>query len=57
MIKIDMEMPKSCAECELCYYDSGDFDENLSIPTCPLLDCEVDGFKKHKNCPLQEVKE
>ncbi len=56
MIKIDMEMPKSCREC--LYYDVF-----KGYNYCNLLDesigCEILGNKintqRHSRCPLQEL--
>ena len=54
---VGMEMPKSCVDCSLAYWDSA-----YMTQRCPLLD-RVTNFVGHyieersDLCPLQEVKE
>ena len=61
MIQIDMEMPKSCSNCEFCILR--DFGSNEHIHkfknVCFLTKDElIDPLRKrYTNCPLQEVKE
>jgi hypothetical protein len=56
MIQIDMEMPKSCYECDFLVH-MRDFDSTYEYPYCPYLGNEVDISKRPAGCPLQEVKE
>lgn len=51
-VKIDMEMPKTCAACELSYIDADTSELICSYNDCPALYTD-----KLKDCPLQEVKE
>lgn len=53
MIKIDMEMPKSCSECK---YKERDAYERY---TCKLLNITfpAEYISRFVLCPLQEVKE
>lgn len=53
-IMIEMEMPKSCAECKFCLFQ---FDLNMYCSA--LRECfhGTDNSIRMKECPLQEVKE
>lgn len=54
MILIDIEMPKSCADCPL-------YDDNWDYPACYVTD-ETKGYnfkyreKRMSGCPLRDVK-
>ena len=56
MIKIDMEMPKSCKQCPLAVWID---DENyrMCTQTKEIVDFAIVCDKRHSKCPLQEVKE
>lgn len=51
-VKIDMEMPKNCAACDLSYIDA-----DTSELICSYNDCPASYTNRLKCCPLQEVKE
>lgn len=56
-VKIEMEMPKSCSACPLCYWDSAYMHD-----MCPVLPKVIKFVGKYINerhpmCPLQKVKE
>lgn len=47
----DMDMPKYCGHCELCYIDA-DTGELI----CTYNDCPIEENVKCKDCPLVEIK-
>ena len=50
-------MPKSCGRCPICSTDIVfNYDKSFDIYECPFVGT-VDPDKRHKTCPLQEVKE
>lgn len=53
-VKINMEMPKSCAECRFCL-----FQIDLNMYCSALRKCfhGTDDSIRMKECPLQEAKE
>lgn len=57
VVKIEMDMPKSCSECRflydgcLCMVDNDINDDTLELQMCYLKNTRAVG------CPLQEVKE
>ena len=51
MIQIDMEMPKSCADCPLLY------DQMSCSATGVGIDWNNYDKERLSNCPLKEVKE
>jgi len=53
MIKIDIEMPESCAECEFCRNIRGDYECFANSDGNVMYDTT----KKPEWCPLIEVKE
>lgn len=57
-VKIEgMELPKSCGNCPICSTDTVfNYDKSFDIYECPFVGT-VDPDKRHKACPLQEVKE
>lgn len=53
----DMEMPKSCGECELCacYVLEDGTEENYR---CPITMYPIHNFdERHERCPLVPLKE
>ena len=48
----DMDMPKTCAACDLSYVDA-----DTSELICSYNDCPASYTGRLKCCPLQEVKE
>lgn len=57
MVKIDMEMPKSCMYCRFVniYHEPV---AHKAYYWCPAMGQEVNGKRKRdKDCPLQEVRE
>ena len=53
MIQIDMEMPKSCTECNFCLY----VNSGISLH-CSVVKKELHLYKgaRSNNCPLREGK-
>ena len=51
MVQIDIEMPKSCADCN---YTFDSFDGSTA---CGLNAIRIDWDKRPNDCPLQEVKD
>lgn len=58
MVKLNIEMPKNCGECPLCYRDG--YYSNCKVYRCPFpikvsLAEQANGIdieQRHKNCPL-----
>lgn len=52
MVKIDIEMPKSCSDCGFSSFDRDDWN-----CYCEFLDLEINYQERLENCPLMEEKE
>ena len=56
-VKIDMEMPKSCSVCDFCSYNEGTLEDYyICVASGEYLGTTASEKKRHKKCPLKEVK-
>ena len=53
MIKIDMEMPKSCNDCPIAYFEEDGYFFELRCPFCKLYVTDLD-TERAEDCPLKE---
>lgn len=53
-VMLEMEMPKSCAECKFCLYQN---DLNMYCSVLRVCFPGIDDSIRMRECPLQEVKE
>lgn len=55
MIRIDMEMPKTCYECPFAMHSYETLYVTQGNNSCVLTHKAITGTKRNKSCPLREL--